>query len=105
MGSLEPASHPPSFLIIGAGSRGHAYARAVEASTSGQIAAVADIDPFKRQEFGRRYIWGRERQPKDGQSFGNWQDWVEWETRRRAHAGREGSDAGYAPITGIFICT
>ncbi|KIX99681.1 uncharacterized protein Z520_04316 [Fonsecaea multimorphosa CBS 102226] len=106
MGSIEPSTQPPQFLVIGAGSRGHAYARAVEASTSGTIAAVAEIDPFKRQEFGRRYIWGRDGQPKDSQSFGRWEEWVAWEKRRREDADKAGGpEPGYLPITGVFICT
>ena len=102
MGSISLASSP-QFLVIGAGSRGNAYARAVEASTTGTIAAVAEIDPFKRREFGKRYIWGREEQPRSHQSFGGWEEWVDWETRRRQNGGGEAE--GYLPITGVFICT
>ena len=105
MGSVEPITHPPQFIVIGAGSRGHAYARAVEASTSGQIAAVAEINPFKRQEFGQRYIWAKENEPRDGQSFSDWQDWVSWEVQRRKQADEAGAKQGYTPITGVFICT
>ncbi|KAL2432184.1 hypothetical protein ABEF95_003939 [Exophiala dermatitidis] len=107
MGSLGLPFHPPQFLVVGAGSRGHAYARAVEASTSGSIAAIAEIDPFKRQEFGKRYIWGSEGQPGEHQSFAGWEEWVEWETRRRNSANKAGGclQPGYIPITGVFICT
>lgn len=106
MGSIEPPINSPQFLIIGAGSRGNAYARAVEASTSGTVAAVAEIDPFKRQEFGRRYIWGVDAEPQDHQAFAGWEEWVEWETRRRHNADKAGgADPGYLPITGVFICT
>ena len=106
MGSIEPPSQPPQFLVIGAGSRGNAYARAVEASTSGHIAAVAEIDPFKRQEFGRRYIWGKDGEAVDGQSFNDWEDWVTWETKRRERTTEAGETTpGYIPITGVFICT
>ncbi|OAL35046.1 hypothetical protein AYO20_05761 [Fonsecaea nubica] len=106
MGSVEPPPHPPQFLVIGAGSRGNAYARAVEASTSGTIAAVAEVDPFKRQEFGRRYIWGRDGRPAAHQSFGPWEEWVAWEKRRREDADKAGGpEPGYVPITGVFICT
>ncbi|KIX03449.1 uncharacterized protein Z518_07001 [Rhinocladiella mackenziei CBS 650.93] len=104
MGSIQPSSSP-QFLVIGAGSRGHAYARAVEASTSGSIAAVAEIDPFKRREFGERYIWGRNGEPHEHQSFAGWEDWVAWETQRRHHAVVRGTQPGYQPITGVFICT
>lgn len=105
MGSINPL-HAPQFLVIGAGSRGNAYARAVEASTSGSIAAVAEIDPFKRKEFGQRYIWGRASTPQQHQSFAGWEEWIEWETRRRKDADAAGSnEPGYIPITGVFICT
>jgi predicted dehydrogenase len=104
MGSIAP-THSPQFLVIGAGSRGHSYARAVEASTGGTIAAVAEIDPFKRREFGRRYIWGTA-EPLEGQSFGGWQEWVEWETRRREDAQKPGGvDPNDITVTGVFVCT
>jgi predicted dehydrogenase len=103
MGSVAHPSHPPQFLVIGAGSRGCAYARAVTASTDAQIAAVADVDPFKRQDFGRKYIWGTGK-PQPHQTFAHWQDWVDWEiTRRKNDSDSQGE--GYIPITGVFICT
>ncbi|EXJ86791.1 hypothetical protein A1O3_03745 [Capronia epimyces CBS 606.96] len=107
MGSLSSPPPPLQFLVIGAGSRGNAYARAVEAATAGSIAAVAETDPFKRQEFGKRYIWGREGQPADHQSFAGWEEWVEWEIRRRRSAAGQAGDIQprYLPITGVFICT
>ncbi|KAK5261096.1 hypothetical protein LTR40_002893 [Exophiala xenobiotica] len=106
MGSIAPPAGPPQFLVIGAGSRGHAYARAIEASTSGCIAAVAEINPFKRQEFGKRYIWGQDGRAAEHQCFAGWEEWVEWETRRRQNADKPGgAEPGYLPITGVFVCT
>ena len=102
MGSVE-SPHPPRFLVIGAGSRGCAYARAVTASTSAQIAAVAEIDPFKRQDFGKKYIWGNEA-PKVHQAFEHWEDWIKCETAyRKASSGS--AFEGYNSIAGVFICT
>lgn len=47
---------PPRILIIGAGSRGHAYARAIAAHpTRGRVAGVAEPVAYKREEFRRRY--------------------------------------------------
>lgn len=101
MGSVA-LSTAPRFLVIGAGSRGHAYARAVTASTDGLIAAVAEPDTFKVKEFGQAYIW-RDGQPREGQAFSNWQDFIDWELQRRA--GTIEQNASQLPITGVFICT
>lgn len=105
MGSVSPPPSVPSprFVVIGGGSRGSAYGRAVTASTKGQIAAVADINPFVRQEFGRKYIWG-DRKPAPYESFANWEEWLEWETARRADPSIV-PDPAYVPVTGAFICT
>jgi predicted dehydrogenase len=43
-------------LIIGAGSRGNAYARAITTSPKASVYAVAEPDTYKRQIFGKRYI-------------------------------------------------
>lgn len=95
----QPASPHPRFLVIGAGSRGNAYARAVTASTSGIIAAVAEPDAFKLKEFGKQYIW-HDDLPREGQAFSDWQDFLSWEQARRA----DGLNTGPS-ITGVFICT
>jgi predicted dehydrogenase len=93
--------HLPSlqFLVIGAGSRGTSYARAVTVATSGKIAAVAEPDDFKRREFGRKYIWG-DGSPGPGQEFVSWQSWLAREGARRTAHGENGQH-----ITGVFICT
>lgn len=103
MGSIPIPSEAskPGFLVIGAGSRGHAYARAVNASTAGQIVAVAEPDPFKRNDFGARYIWSNG-QPQDYETFSSWQDYVRWEDHRRTD---RRADATPSHITGVFVCT
>lgn len=105
MGSIAPSENrsQPRFIVLGGGSRGNAYARAVEASTNGKIAAVADINPFVRAEFGRKYIWG-DRKPATYEAFKDWEDWLKWETARRANPAIV-EDTAYVPITGVFICT
>lgn len=87
----------PRVLVIGAGSRGNAYARAIEDCTDAIIACVAEPIPFQRQQFGKRYIW-KNLQPHHGQDFTGWQGFLEYELdrRRRAAAGQntlEGVDA------------
>jgi predicted dehydrogenase len=96
------------FLVIGAGSRGNAYARAVTTTTPARIHAVAEPHAFKRADFGRKYIWGEEGRPADGQEFSDWREWLEWETARRKQPDQsqgvegEGVDGG---VDGVFICT
>ncbi|OCK80058.1 streptomycin biosynthesis protein StrI [Lepidopterella palustris CBS 459.81] len=73
---------PPHILIIGAGSRGHAYASALTHSTNAVIAAVAEPLPFKRVEFGKKFIWGKN-SPRPEQQFEDWRMWVKYEIARR----------------------
>lgn len=105
MGSIQQQSFGPAphFLVIGGGSRGNAYARAVTVATNGHIGAVAEINPFVRSEFGRKYIWG-DRKPEEHESFEDWEAWLTWETARRKDPSIV-RDSSYVPITGVFICT
>jgi predicted dehydrogenase len=92
---------PPRILVIGAGSRGSAYARSTQVSTNAVIAAVCEPVAYKRGEFGRKFIWG-DSQPTPGQQFEGWQQWVEFENARRAKekAGEE-VERG---IDAVFVC-
>ncbi|PYH92616.1 hypothetical protein BO71DRAFT_420687 [Aspergillus ellipticus CBS 707.79] len=105
--ALPPLSPIPSsprplrFLIIGAGSRGTAYARAVTTATPGHIHAVAEPHPFKRQLLGRTCIWGEDGTPQDGQEFADWRDWLQWELKRRHNP----SNPSQIGVDGVFICT
>lgn len=104
--AAPPAKVPgaPRFLVIGAGSRGCAYARAVTTATAGVVAAVAEPDDFKRKHFGTRYIWGPDNEPREGQAFKSWQVWLEWETSRRkiACSVRAGPHM-VSSVQGVFI--
>ncbi|EQB44267.1 hypothetical protein CGLO_16997 [Colletotrichum gloeosporioides Cg-14] len=92
---------PPRILIIGAGSRGQAYATATETSSNGVVAAVAEPIAYKRQTFGRRYIWGSGT-PQEGQQFADWTEFVSYETNRRE---REAAGETVPPgVDAIFIC-
>ena len=98
----DKSEDPPRFLVIGAGSRGNAYARAVKESTKGLITAVAEPHGFQRRSFGRRYIWG-ENDPKEGQEFCGWREYLDYELQRRRRAeSRKDVPMG---IDGIFVCT
>lgn len=101
-------SKPPQILIIGAGSRGTAYARSTLASTNAAIAAVCEPLEYKRNEFGRKFIWGGG-VPAYGTAFSDWREWVKYEEERRESA-RTGKgltgDGGFAPIVidAVFVC-
>ena len=90
------------FLVIGAGARGHAYAKPLNKYPGVCIAAVAEPISFKRSKFGQRYIWGSAG-PQPGQSFESWQDFVTAETTRREKVA-SGQNA-FPGIDGVFICT
>ncbi|KAK2793794.1 hypothetical protein FQN52_000746 [Onygenales sp. PD_12] len=100
--------NPPRILIIGAGSRGKSYATAITHSSNGVVAAVAEPVESVRKSFGRRFIWGLEG-PKEGEEFGDWRDFVEWEVRRRERGGKggdgKGGDGDEVVIDGVLVCT
>lgn len=102
-----PSANPPRLLVIGAGSRGQAYASAVQRSTNGRIVAVAEPHPFKRAQFGRHYVWGASSSSssssREGEEFESWTDFIRYEKdrRRRVAAGEVGVPAG---VDGVFVC-
>lgn len=100
-----PSANPPRLAIIGAGSRGQAYAHAVARATAGRIVAVAEPHPYKRAQLGRNHIWGPDGRdgPADGEAFASWTEFVDHERdrRRRAAEGEEGLAPG---VDGVFVC-
>ncbi|KAI1003647.1 hypothetical protein K3495_g4559 [Podosphaera aphanis] len=95
------SANPPRILIVGAGSRGNIYARAIHESTNGVLASVAEPIKYKRQRLGERYLWGGS-EPSEGQEFEDWKEFLAWEQQRRWRAAQgevvpEGVDA-------VFIC-
>jgi predicted dehydrogenase len=105
------SASPPRVLIIGAGSRGRAYSRAIVGSCNGLVAAVAEPIAYKRDLLGRNFIWGVGK-PVEGQSFANWKEFVAWELKRRERAAEaekakeEGREVESVPegIDAAFIC-
>ncbi|KAL3464397.1 hypothetical protein BJX64DRAFT_254897 [Aspergillus heterothallicus] len=99
-----------TFLIIGAGSRGSAYARAISSSTPARIAAIAEPIPYKRRIFGEKYIWGTQT-PRPDQEFDGWRKWIEHEVQRRKSISTPGlgsagnAEEGGKGVDGILICT
>jgi predicted dehydrogenase len=93
-------TNPPRVLIIGAGSRGAAYAEAVLSSTNANITAVCEPNEYKRAEFGRKYIWG-EKKSQNGQAFSHWKKWKEYEVKRRE---LERSGDVMEGVDAVFVC-
>ena len=103
------------FLVIGAGSRGHAYAEGVTygQTTSASIYAVAEPHAFKRSEFGQKYIWGAQGIPRQDQQFVGWREWLRWEVERRRQQQAAGENHMDDPnggsqlvgVDGVFVCT
>jgi predicted dehydrogenase len=80
----HPGRHGPRILTIGAGSQGHAYAEPITRLHLGQVVAVCEPIPYKREEFGRKYIWGLEnRCPLPHEEFEDWVDFISYEVSRR----------------------
>jgi predicted dehydrogenase len=97
---IAPPS-PPRLLIIGAGSRGNAYSKAVVHATKGIIVGVVDPIPFKRRALGQKYIW-RDSAPLSHQEFEDWSDFVSYELERRRKEGAgEDVESG---VDGVFVC-
>ncbi|KAF2165569.1 hypothetical protein M409DRAFT_66992 [Zasmidium cellare ATCC 36951] len=99
--SVNGSHVKPRLLIIGAGSRGNAYARAVVDSGLGVVAAVAEPIDFKRRHLGSQYIWPNG-EPKPEQEFSSWKDFINFETQRRKD---EAAGVSVSPgVNGAFIC-
>lgn len=105
--------HVPRVLIIGAGSRGHAYSKPIQRLGLGKIVGVCEPIAFKREEFGQKYIWGPEaREAKAQEEFEDWNDFVKYETirRQRVAAGEltverdNGLDGEWKGVDAVFIC-
>jgi predicted dehydrogenase len=97
----------PRLLIIGAGSRGQAYARAALDSGLAVVSCVAEPDAHKRRSFGDKYIWGIDN-PKPNAAYCSWQDFIVAETQRRQKViqndGGQDEPGGDCGIDAVFVC-
>ncbi|PMD40945.1 NAD(P)-binding protein [Hyaloscypha variabilis F] len=103
----QPVRRGPRILFIGAGSQGHAYAEPITRLHLGQVVAVCEPIPFKRSEFGQRYIWGlSNRTPLPHEEFADWADFVKYEVNRRERVKsgeiKEG-DAEFKGVEAVFV--
>ncbi|KZM18301.1 uncharacterized protein EKO05_0005157 [Ascochyta rabiei] len=93
---------PPRILVIGAGSRGTAYAEAVLEGTNATISAVCEPMASKRAAFGRKFIWADTPPAQAGQQFASWKQWVEYEEERRTKQAR--GVVVEPGIDAVFVC-
>jgi predicted dehydrogenase len=103
--SKTPLRDAPRLAIIGAGSRGHAYAVPIKESGLAHIVAVAEPDDFKRRSFGKEFIWGPQgrSKPREGEAFSSWEELIAFEKARREQVGLDGQDRGLG-IDGVLVC-
>lgn len=94
---------PLSFLIIGAGSRGNAYATAIseDPAINGYVGAIAEPIASKRKSFWRKYISGKE-EPRPGDVFETWQKFLDYELDRRNR--KRNGDSVLEGVDGVFVC-
>jgi predicted dehydrogenase len=96
------SASPPRFLIIGAGSRGSNYSEAIDMSSNGVVAAVAEPVKYKREALGKKHIWG-DGEPKEGQSFRDWREFLDYENTRRKRVA-DGEKNVPDGVDGVFVC-
>ncbi|PTU21286.1 hypothetical protein P175DRAFT_0516820 [Aspergillus ochraceoroseus IBT 24754] len=82
---------------------GISYADPINEITSAGVHAVAEPVEFRRTSFGRKYIWGADGTPSEGQEFTGWKEWCVGETdrRRRQKLGESVPDG----VDGVLVCT
>ena len=94
---------PLSFLVIGAGSRGNAYATAMadDPAINGYIGAIAEPIASKRFSFWRKYI-SEEKEPRPGDVFETWQEFLKYEVDRRSR--KQKGESVLDGVDGVFVC-
>ncbi|EME41744.1 hypothetical protein DOTSEDRAFT_177072 [Dothistroma septosporum NZE10] len=99
--AVPTEARKPRLLIIGAGSRGNAYAAAVLRSGLGIVAAVAEPIEFKRRQLGQKFVWN-DFKAKPEHEFETYTDFITYEKQRRKD---ETSGLPVPPgVDGAFIC-
>ena len=98
-----PKSKPLSFLIIGAGSRGNAYATALSENDTinGSVGAIAEPIASKRHSFYRKYI-SVSQEPRRSDVFETWQEFLVYELDRRSR--KERGESVPDGVDGVFVC-
>lgn len=91
----------PRLAIIGAGSRGNAYARATVDSGLAVITAIVEPIEFKRKLLGSKFVWHKSK-PTPEQVFSDWTSFVKFvEQQQKDQAAGISVRNG---IDGVFVC-
>ena len=100
---IQENNKPLSFLVIGAGSRGNAYATAIseDDSINGYVGAIAEPIASKRRSFWRTYISGR-KEPRRGDVFESWRDFLDYELDRRDR--KQKGESVLEGVDAVFVC-
>ncbi|CAE7214757.1 hypothetical protein CFE70_009831 [Pyrenophora teres f. teres 0-1] len=93
---------PPRILIIGAGSRGNAYAEAVLSCSNATMASVCEPNEYKRTAFVNKFICHASGESKKEHSFIGWREWKEYEVQRRER--ERAGDAVEKGVNTVFVC-
>ena len=95
---------PLKLLIIGAGSRGNAYATVLSenAAINGCVGAIAEPIAGKRHSFWRKYISSEAEEPQIGEVFETWQDFLTYEIDRRDR--KQKGECVAVGVDGVFVC-
>jgi predicted dehydrogenase len=98
---LEESVNPVRVLVIGAGSRGCAYAEAILGFPNAHVVGVAEPDAFKRKQFAERYCVVKKR--SEGDSFADWKEFINYEKQRRLR--EQAGSADVEPgVDAVFVC-
>ena len=100
---LIQEKRPLRFLIIGAGSRGNAYATAIteNATINGHVGAIAEPIASKRHSFVQKFISGRD-ESRSGDVFETWQEFIKYELERRDR--KQKGESVPEGVDGVFVC-
>jgi len=104
---IPPAPDAPRVIVIGAGSRGTAYATPLFSAGAARIVAVAEPRDHVRNEFGKTFIWGADGVASETQSFAGWEEWIGHEVSRRADAVAAGvseEEDAKTRVNTVFVC-
>lgn len=100
-GSEDDSHSKPRLAIIGAGSRGNAYARATFDCGLGIVAAVIEPIEFKRKLLGSKFVWPKSK-PTPEQEFSDYRSFIKFLEQQQKDKAAGASVRN--DIDGVFVC-